>query len=268
MSLHIIVCVKSTPTTVNIGVDEAAGTLKTAGLTYGMNPFDEYAVEEAVRIKERVPGSTTTVLSLGAESAESVIREAIARGCDRGIWLNIPECEPHNSYGTSSSLAQAILKIHAEIPAHLVLFGKNASDGNAGVTASLVAGCLNWPGAISIKKIDSIDENFATVWRAMEDGTDILKLKLPACLGTVKEINEPRLPSLKGKMASKKAVIPKWGAADIGLKAEDFASNLQPVKIERFSSPPPRPSGLKIEGTTASEKAKKLVDILIERKLV
>jgi electron transfer flavoprotein beta subunit len=268
MSLHIIACVKSTPATVNINIDEATGKLKTAGLIYGMNPFDEYAVEEAVRIKERVPGSTVTALSLGSESAESVLREAIARGCDRGVWVNIPECEPHNSYGTSHALAQAILKIHADTPAHLVLFGKNASDGNAGVTAVQVAGCLNWPGTISIKKIDSLDENSAVVWRAMEDGTDILKLKLPACVGTLKEINEPRLPSLKGKMASKKASIPKWSAQDIGIKSEDFESALQLAKIERFSSPPSRPAGLRIEGTTSAEKAKKLADILVERKLI
>jgi electron transfer flavoprotein beta subunit len=268
MSLHIVVCVKSTPTTVNVSIDEPAGKIKTAGLSYAVNPFDEYAIEEAVRIKEKNPGSTVTALSLGAEHAEAALREAIARGCDKAVWLNIPECDTHNSYGTSHALAQALKKIHAETPVHLVLFGKNASDGNAGVTAAQIAGWLNWPAAISVKKIDSINSSEAIVWRAVENGVDVLRLKLPACVGTIKEINEPRLPSLKGKMASKKAVIPKWTAQDIGLKAEDFSSSLEPLKIEKFSAPPPRPAGLKIEGSSAAEKAKQLVDILIERKLV
>ncbi len=268
MSLHIVVCVKSTPTTVNIAIDEAAGKIKTAGLSFAMNPFDEYAVEEAVRIKEKNAGSSVTALSLGPDHTEGVLREAIARGADKAVWLNIPECDAHNSYGTSHALAQALKKIHAESPIHLVLFGKNASDGNAGVTASQIAGWLNWPAAISVKKIDSINAAEAVVWRAMENGVDVLKLKLPACVGTLKEINEPRLPSLKGKMASKKSVIPKWTAADVGLKAEDFSGVLEPLKIEKFSAPPPRPAGLKIEGSSAAEKAKKLVDILVERKLV
>lgn len=268
MSLHIIACVKSVPTTVNIGIDEASGTLKTAGLAYGINPFDEYAIEEAVRIKERVPGTTVTALSLGGDNAELILREAIARGCDRGILVHVPECHPHNSYGTSYALSQALAKIHAETPIHLALFGKNASDGNAGVTAAQVAGWLNWPGVLSVKKIDSLDESSAVVWRTMEDGTDILKLKLPACVGTIKEINEPRLPSLKGKMASKKAVIPKWSAQDIGINPEDFNAALAPLKMDRFFAPPSRPAGLRIEGSDNAEKAKKIVDILVERKLI
>ncbi len=268
MSLHIVVCVKSTPTTVNVSIDGTAGKIKTAGLSYAMNPFDEYAVEEAIRIKEKNPGAIVTALSLGPEHTEGTLREAVARGADKAVWLSIPECDTHNSYGTSHALAMALKKIHAENAVHLVLFGKNASDGNAGVTAAQIAGWLNWPAAISVKKIDSLNETETVVWRAVENGVDVLKLKLPACVGTIKEINDPRLPSLKGKMASKKAVIPKWTAQDIGLKAEDFSSTLEPLKIENFSAPPPRPAGLKIEGASAAEKAKKLVDILIERKLI
>lgn len=261
MPLNIVVCVKNTPTTVNVGVDAATGKVKSAGLAYAMNPFDEFAVEEAVRLKEKLAGSTVTALTVGPDSSEAVLREAIARGADAGVLVS---SELEGSYAVSYALSLAIKKLHAEKPVHLVLFGKNTNDGGEGVVGGETAGWLDWPGILSIKKIDAIDEASATVWRMMEDGVDVLKVKLPACLSTVKEINEPRLPSLKGKMASKKAVIPKWTAADLGLNPEGLATAV----VEKCSPPPPRPAGVRIDGATPEEKAQKLVDVLIERKLI
>ena len=268
MALHIVVCVKSTPTSVNVPVDPATGQPKTAGLPTAMSPFDDYAVEEAVRLKERVPGSTATVLTVGAESAADVLREAIARGCDAGVLVTGPEFEGGDSFATSLALSAAIKKLHAEKPVHLVLFGKNTNDVGAGVVGVQTAAWLDWASATAVKKIEAIDETSATVQRAMEDGTDVLKLALPACLGTVKELNEPRLPSLKGKMASKKAVIPKWAAADLGLQPAQVGAAGAATAISKASLPPSRPAGVKVEGATSAEKAKKLVDILFERKLI
>ncbi|MBI4376659.1 MAG: electron transfer flavoprotein subunit beta/FixA family protein, partial [Elusimicrobia bacterium] len=248
--------------------DPATGKIKSAGLVYAMNPFDEFAVEEAVRLKERVPGSTATALTAGPDSSEAVLREAIARGCDSGILVCAPELEGGNPYATSLALSSALRKAHAEKPVHLALFGKNTNDGNSGLVGSEVAAWLDWPGVTSVKKIDTIDEKTAVVWRMMEDGVDVLRVSLPATLSTVKEINEPRLPSLKGKMASKKAVIPKWSLSDLGLKADQVSQALATTSTTRFNPPPPRPAGLRIEGGTAAEKAKKLVDVLIERKLI
>ena len=267
MSLHIVVCVKSTPSSVNVPVDAATGQPKTAGVPSAMNPYDEYAVEEAARLKERVPGSTATALTVGAENAADVLREAIARGCDAGVLVSGPEFEGGDSYATSLALSAAIKKLHGEKPVHLVLFGKNTSDAAGGVVGVQTAAWLDWPSATAVKKIDAIDASSATVQRAMEDGTDVVKLALPACLATVKEINEPRLPSLKGKMASKKAVIPKWTAADLGLSGRTGAAGAA-TTVVKASAPPARPAGVKVEGATAAEKAKKLVDILIERKLI
>lgn len=267
MALNIVVCVKSTPTTANVQIDAATGKVKTAGLTYGINPFDEFAVEEAVRVKERVPGATATALSLGPEAAaDAVLRDAISRGCDAGVMVTGAQFQDAGPYLTSMALAAAIKKLHAQKPVHLVLFGKNTNDYNSGVVGSEAAAWLDWPGLLSIKKIDAIDEASATVWRMMEDGTEVLKVKLPACLSTVKEINEPRLPSLKGKMASKKASIPKWTAADLGLAPEQLAT--ETAVVLHMAAPPPRPAGMRVDGASSAEKAKKLVDVLIERKLI
>lgn len=266
MGLHIVVCVKNTPTTTNVGVDAATGKIKSQGLVYGMNPFDEYAVEEAIRIKEKLAGSTATAITLGPDSSEAVVRDAISRGVDNGILVSAPDVDASNPYATSCALAAAIKKLHAEKPVHLVLFGKNTNDGNSGVVGAEVAAWLDWPSVISVKKLEQLDDKSATVHRMMEDGTDVLKVQLPACLSTTKEINEPRLPSLKGKMASKKAVVPKWTLADLGLNGAD--PSLSPAVVAKCQTPPARPAGVKIEGATAAEKAAKLVDVLIERKLI
>lgn len=266
MALHIVVCVKSTPASVNVGVD-AAGLPKTAGVPVALNPFDEFAVEESVRLKERVPGSTATAITVGNDAAAEVLREAIARGMDAGVHVAGPEFEGGDSYATSLALSAAIKKLSAEKPVHLVIFGKNTSDIGAGVVGSQTAAWLDWASASAVKKIDAIDEKSATVSRMMEDGLDTVKLSLPACVSTVKEINEPRLPSLKGKMASKKAVFPKWGAADLGLAGQAGAAGAG-TNVVKASLPPARPAGVKVEGATAKEKAAKLVDILAERKLI
>ncbi|MEK7388318.1 MAG: electron transfer flavoprotein subunit beta/FixA family protein [Elusimicrobiota bacterium] len=268
MALHIIVCIKSTPSSTNLGIDPATGLPKTAGVPLTINPFDEFALEEAVRLKERVPGSTTTALTVGPESASEVLREAIARGIDSGVIVTGPEFDGSDAFAASLALSAAIKKIHADKPVHLVVFGKNTSDVGAGVVGTQTGAWLDWPSVSAVKKIDAIDEQSVTVLRMMEDGVDTLKLALPACVCTVKEINEPRLPSLKGKMASKKAVFAKWTATDLGLQPQQVGTSGSGTKLLKATLPPPRPGGLRIDGGSPAEKAAKLVDILVERKLI
>ena len=267
MALNIIVCVKSIPSTVNVGVD-ATGQPKIAGVPTTLNPFDEFAVEAAVRLKESIPGSTATALTVGPDAAAEVLREAITRGVDGGALVTGAEFEGGDSFATSHALSAALKKMHAEKPVSLVIFGKNTSDAGAGVVGTQTAAWLDWASVSAVKKIEAVDEKSVTVLRMMEDGVDTVKLQLPACISTIKEIGEPRLPSLKGKMASKKAVFPKWTAADLGLQAGQVGAAGAGSSVVKASLPPARPAGLKVEGATASEKAAKLVDILIDRKLI
>lgn len=266
--MKILVCVKHTPSAAAVPIDGATGRPKLDGLQFGINPFDEYAVEEGIRLKERVPGSTVTALTLGPEAADAVLRDAISRGCDGGVLVTGPELEGGDSGTTSRALAAAIRKLSEGKPAAIALFGKNTNDEGAGMVGGQTAAWLDWPGVLAVKKIEAVDESSATVWRALEDGTEVLKVGLPAAVSTVKEINEPRLASLKGKMAAKKAVIPKWTAADLGLKPEEVGAAGAGARVARSTTPPPRPAGLRIEGASAAEKARKLVDTLIERKLI
>ncbi len=266
MALNIIVCVKNTPATTALAVDPSTGKAKLDGIQFALNPFDEYAVEEAVRIKERFPGAKTTALALGPERAEGAVREAIARGVDAGAVAVLPGWE-ESPYAAAIGLAKAILKLHAESPVHLVLFGKSTNDVASGLVGALVAARLDWPAVISVKKIDAVDEKEATVHRMMEDGVDLVKTPLPAVIGTVKEINDPRLPSLKGKMAAKKAELKIYRDADLGVGAEADAA-LKAVSLAKLSPFPPRPAGVRVDGVSPQDKAQKLVAILAERRVI
>ncbi len=267
MALNIVVCVKNTPSS-PVSVDPATGKVKREGATFAMSPYDEFAVEEAVRLKERNPGSTATAVTVGPESSDAVLRDAISRGIDAGVLVTGPELEGGDSLATSRALAAAVRKLAAEKPVQVLLFGKNTNDGNSGMVGAQTAAWLDWPSVLAVKKIDSIDDKAAVVWRSMEDGVDVLKVNLPAALGTVKEINEPRLASLKGKMAAKKAPLAKWGIAELGLAAGEAGAAGAGSEVLRSNPPPPRPEGMRVEGATPAEKAAKLVDILIERKLI
>jgi electron transfer flavoprotein beta subunit len=127
---------------------------------------------------------------------------------------------------------------------------------------------LDWPNVAYIKKVESIDEKKIVVHRLMEDGVDVLEMDLPAVIAVVKEINEPRVSSLRGKMAAKKAVIPKWNEDDIEADKKSIGLGGSPTVVAKSFNPPPRKGGVSIAGATPQDKAKALVDKLQEMKLI
>ncbi|MBI4057291.1 MAG: electron transfer flavoprotein subunit beta/FixA family protein [Elusimicrobia bacterium] len=267
--MNIIVCIKQTPATTNIQIDPKTGALRSDRVTLGFNPFDEYALEEGIRLKERVPGSWCGALTLGLPQAEDVLREAIARGCDEGFHICGDEFDQSDAYATSYALHKGIQKIaQVKGKVDLVICGKQTNDGDTGHVGPGIAAWLDWPGVAYVKKVEEVQEQNIKVYRMMEDGSDILEISLPAVMTVVKEINEPRLPSLKGKMASKKAVIPKWGASDLGCEISKIGKNGSPTVVVEWGNPPTRAQGTRIEGATVEEKAKKLVEKIKEVKLL
>ena len=131
-----------------------------------------------------------------------------------------------------------------------------------------IAAWLEFPNVAYVKKVDEIKEGYIRVSRMMEDGTDTLEMPLPAVIAVVKEINEPRVASLKGKMAAKKAIIPKWTAADIEADKTKVGLSGSPTIVASSFNPPPRTGGVRVEGKTPEEKAKNLVNKLVELKLL
>ena len=260
--LHIIVCVKQTPS--------AATPVAGAPAPMAINPFDEYALEEGVRLKEKAGGSAVvTAVSMGAAGAVETLRDAIARGADDAVLLSSPDFEGGDSAGTAYALGLAVSKLSKERgPVDLILFGKQTNDSGSAQVGPQTAAALGMPDVAFVKKIPALGGGKVTVERMMEDGNDALEMDLPAVVCVVKEINEPRIASLKGKMASKKAVIPTWGSAELGADKTRLGKAAARMTYGTPYSPPKRSAGMVITGATPQEKAKNLLAQLKERKLI
>lgn len=242
--MRVVVLVKQVPEIALIKVDEATNSIVTPQGPGVVNPFDEYAVEEGIRIKEKTNGQCI-VMCMGSSRAESALRDCLALGADDAYLLSDPSFENSDPQGTAAILAAGLNKLGGF---DLVLAGKQAIDSDASQVPGAVAGFLGLPQALFVKKFESVDNGTAVVNRTTEDGFDVVTVTLPAVFSVVKEINEPRLPSLKGKMAAKKKEIITWTAADLGLSGDGYgaASRTTVVKV---SPPPARPKGEMLEGT-------------------
>jgi len=206
--------------------------------TVVVNPFDEYAVEEALRLKEKHGGSTVAI-TFGGSSAVSALRDVLALGIDEAYHVNsddFPALDPHTS---AKVLAACINKIG---DVSLVLTGKSACDDDSAFVGPAVAAKLDWPQISFVKKFDTLDDSRVVAWRTTESGYDIVESSLPAVCSVVKEINEPRLPSLKGKMRAKKAEIVNLTPGDLSV---DLTST---IKIGSVNQPPSRTQGEILEG--------------------
>ncbi len=268
--MHIVVCIKQTPATANVQIDPKTGTLKREGMAAEINPFDNYGIEEAVRIKERVPGTTVSVLTMGPPQAEDALREAISRGCDQAFHLCDRAFAGADTWATSYALQMGIRKISKDTgkPVTLVICGKQTNDGDTGHVGPGIAAWLEMPNVAYVKKVDQIDETKIVVWRMMEDGTDVIEMPLPAVIAVVKEINEPRVASLKGKMNAKKAEVKRWTAVDIEAEKSKIGLSGSPTIVAKSYNPPPRQGGIRIDGKTSEEKAVNLVAKLREMKVI
>lgn len=260
MPLGLLVCVKGT-------VSSTSGALKAEGQPLAPSPLDEYAVEEALRLKERVPGSKTAALSLGTAASEEPLRSVLALGVDSAALLTDPAFEGGDPVATAYLLSKAVEKLAAASPVHLVLCGKQTNDGESGQVGPALAAWLGWPSACAIRKVVEVSETSVTVERALEGGVETLALALPAVLTVTKEINEPRLPSLKGKMAARKATVPRWGAAELGADPALFGKAAA-TTVLKTAPVPARPAGAAIPGATPEEKARALAEKLKEMKLI
>ncbi len=242
--MNIVVCIKQVPEIERVKVDE--GKVKIPEGSAMVNPFDEYAIEEGLRIKEE-HGGKVTVITVGPDAAVAVLRSALALGADEAIHCCDPAFDGADAAVTASILAAGIGKLD---DISLALFGKNAIDSDASAVPGYVGGKLGWPQVLFVRKFLSLTADAAKVERMTEDGYDVCEIPLPGVVSVVKEINEPRLPSLKGKMKAKKAPITVLTAADLGI---DVTS---PTTIAQSSPPPVRKKGEILEGEPEEVAAK------------
>lgn len=258
--MNIIVCIKQVPDTTQVRIDPVTNTLIREGVQSIINPFDMYAIEEGVRLKEKF-GGKVTVVTMGPPQADAALRDAISMGCDDGILVSDRAFAGSDTLATGYTLAMTIRKIKDY---DIILCGKQASDGDTAQVGPGIATQLDIPQVTYVKKIEEVKEGFATVERMTEEGFEIVKTSLPCLLTVVKEINEPRIPSLKGRMKAKKAEILTWKAIDLEVEEAQLGLRGSPTWVSKIFTPPPRPKGQMFEGD-CEEATTKLVDALKDR---
>lgn len=255
--MNIIVCIKQVPNTADVRVDPKTNTLIREGVESIINPFDTYAIEEAVRLKEKF-GGKVTVISMGPPQAEAALKEAISVGCDEAILISDRAFAGSDTWATSYTLSQAIKKIGSF---DIILCGKQASDGDTAQVGPGIATHLDIPQVTYVKKIEEIKDNKARVERLVEEGYEVIETPLPCLFTVVKEINVPRLPSLKRKMKAKSTKIVIWTAKDLDCDSKKIGLEGSPTKVVKIFNPPPRKGGVKLTGEP-EEVADKLIDLL------
>jgi len=209
--MNIVVCLKQVPGTTEVKIDPQTNTLIRQGIKNIINPFDTYALEEGVRIRERC-GGKVTVISMGPPQTEQALREAISLGADEAILLSDQAFAGADTWATAYTLARAVVKLEQY---DLVICGRQTVDGDTGQVAPELAEMLGVPFVAYVSQTEDLADGHIRVQRMVDDGHEVIESPLPAVITVVKEINVPRLPSLRGITRSKSAVIPVWTAQDL-----------------------------------------------------
>lgn len=255
--MEIIVLLKRVPATESmIGIADDGKSIKTDDLKWVINPYDEFAVEEALKIKQ-AQGGTVTVLSMGSDKTVESIRTALAMGADKGILINDPAVAHCDSLGIARVLAAAV----KALPFDLIIAGMRAVDDDNYIVGPAVAEYLGIPH-ISMVIREEISGGKIRCNRTVEGGTFVVEASLPALFTTQRGLNEPRYASLPGIMKAKKKPLEVKTLADIGLSADDLGKPL--TNIVGMNLPPERAGGKIIEGESAETKAASLVKALME----
>lgn len=265
--MHILACVKQTPKSDNVKIDPATGCLIRSGAESAMNPFDEYALEEAVVLKEQL-GGKVSVITMGPPAAENVLRDSIARGADKVYQLSDMAFAGSDTWSTSYALAKGAEKINEAEKIDLIICGKQTNDSDTGHIGPQISAWLHWPNAAFVKRVVKADNQGVVVERLTETGTEILQLPYPCVISVVKEISNPRVRSVKGRMAAKRAEVVKWTADDIGADKNKLGIQHCPTRVVKSFSPQRSTNAVVVDGANGKEKAAKLVALLKENKYI
>jgi electron transfer flavoprotein beta subunit len=262
--LEIVVCVKQVPATaeVDLVVDESGTDIRSEGLVQEMNEWDEYAIEEALLIKERL-GGTVTAITLGPEGSDAVLRRCLAKGADHAIWLRDEAFEGSDAYATAKALHAAIKDLEYD----LVLTGAQAGDDNCSAVGGILAELLEVAQAQMVKKVE-VGEGNLTVNRELEGGLEeALELPMPALLAIQTGINEPRYVSIMGIRKARKKEITVMDLGDMGLTMDDVGEAGSWMTVQRVFTPPVEKEPEILTGSP-EEVAGRLVEVFRSRGLI
>ncbi len=257
--MDIVVLVKQVPDTESLVQIAADGvSIRKEDIKWVMNPYDELAVEEALRIKE-AKGGTVTVVSVGAPKAQETIRTALAMGADKGILVNDPKAEGGDALATAKVLAAAL----KSAPFDLVIAGQRAVDEDNYQVGAAVAELLGIPHVSLVMKAELLDGKIRC-HRTVEGGTMVVEAPLPALFTTQRGLNEPRYASLPGIMKAKKKPLEVKSLADLGVDPAQAGAASRKVVLKALRLPPERKAVRMIKGETPEAVAAELIRALHE----
>ncbi len=262
--MDIFVCIKQVPGTTEVEVDEKTGVLKRDGIDSKMNPYDLFAVETAMRIKEDNDGKVT-VLSMGPPQASEIISEAYMMGADDGALFTDIKFAGADVLATAFTLAQGIKKLGNP---DLIICGKMTTDGDTAQVGPEIAEFLDIPHVANVKKILEIKENSVVLEMDMPHTVEIVDVMLPCLITVDKDIYQPRLPSFKRKIATKDRQIPFYSLKDLDDHDEmKYGLNGSPTQVKRIF-PPKANTDHEMWKGQGSELSGKLFDKLKELKFI
>lgn len=261
--MKIVVCVKQVPDISQSKVDPETYTIVRTGVDAVVNPFDLYAVEAALKIKDKIESSVTAI-SMGPPQAEAALREVISMGVDNAVLLSSRDFAGSDTLATSYSLSKGIKQIGN---VDLIITGRQAIDGDTAQVGPGIAQHLDYPVITDVNGFDEIYENGLKVRAMTEEGYIELSVNYPVVISVGKGIGEPRMPSLRNKMRARKEIIPVWSPEDIDADKSMLGLKGSPTQVVKIFTPEVGGEVLFIEGEPSGQ-ARRIVEILSERHII
>jgi len=261
--MNIVVCVKYVPDATGDRRFADDNTVDRVGVDGLLSELDEYAVEQALQIKEKLGDAEVAVLTVGPENAANAIRKALQMGADTGVHVLDERIAGSDALATSLVLAEAIRKL----PHDLVVCGLSSTDGAMGVVHAMLAERLGLPGVTMASSVDHVDATSVRIRRDGDAASVIVEAGIPAVLSVTDQTDEPRYPSFKGIMAAKKKPVQTWSLADLGVDPAQVGLSSAWSVVERAEARPPRSAG-EIVTDEGGSGARALVEFLASKKFV
>ena len=267
--MKMLVCVKQVPDTTEIKIDPVKNTLIRDGVPSILNPFDGYALEAAARIKDADPDSTITVVSMGPEQANAVLKESLAIAADNAYLVSGREFGGSDTLCTSYILSEAIKEIEkTEGKFDIIFCGKQAIDGDTGQVGPGIAEHLDYP-QITYALEASVEDGLVKVKKETEDGAEIVGIQTPCVLTFTKPSFDPRYPTIKRKMSANRAKIPVLAFADLpDIDPDKIGLKNSPTRVKKTFVPQKKTGGIKIQEEAVEDSTKKLFQLLSDAQVI
>jgi len=266
----VVACVKQVPDTTQVKVDPATGTLIRDGVPFIINPFDTRALEESLRLKDKY-GFHVVVLSMGPPNTEVTLRKALALGVDEAVLLSDRAFGGADTLATSLVLAEAIKRLGQKEEVAMVICGRQTIDGDTAQVGPGIATRLGYSQLTLVDRIENVDleAKRVKVSRRLEGRREIVEAPLPAMISVLREINQPRYPTVPGRLMAQEAPMQLWNNKVMGLKEDIVGLKGSATQVRRIFSPERAKGEILGNGATSPEEAARLlIDKLTEKNIV